>query len=123
MSATVWGLVGVAYLALIVAVLGGLHWTRRSLLDRLDTPAAHRDWEAWRTEAQRQAEGEGPIQRRVPKSPEPPTLVLLRDYYGICVAGAWLFTTLLFAVLVFVVRGILGAARVSRSPGEKGVVR
>lgn len=110
MSRTAWGLIVATYLAVIAAVLGGLHGTRLSLLARLDTPAAHQQWETWRNEAQRQAEGGGPVQRRVPKSPEPPTLVLLRDYYGVCVAGAWLFTTLLFAVLVLVVRGVAGAA-------------
>ena len=121
MSRTAWGLVTAAYLAVIAAALGGLHWTRRSLLARLDTPAAHQQWETWRSEAQRQAEGAGPIQRRVPKSPEPPTLVLLRDYYGVCVAGAWLFTTLLFAVLVFVVRGVAGGH--GGGSGEIGMIR
>jgi hypothetical protein len=127
MSSTGWGIIALLYVAVVTAAVGGLHWARGSLLDRLDTKTARENWEAWRVEAGRQASGEGPVRRNTPKSPEPPTLVLLRDYYGVCVAGVWLFTTLLFAVLVFVSRGIAagrrdkhGGSPAYRSEGARG---
>jgi hypothetical protein len=118
MSTRAWVAIFAAYAFLIVATLAGLDWARRALLAKLDTPASRQEWEDWRSAAKRQAEGEGPIQRRIPKSPEPPTLVLLRDYYEVCIAGAWLFTTLLFAVLVFVVRGMASSTGHENSMNE-----
>jgi hypothetical protein len=121
MSRTSWAVVGVMYAAVVAAAVGGLHWARGSLLDTLGTKTARENWEAWRVEAGRQAAGEGPVRRNTPKSPEPPTLVLLRDYYGVCIAGVWLFTTLLFAVLVFVSRGIAVGRR--DQPGGSPALR
>jgi hypothetical protein len=112
-----------AYALLIVSMLAGLDWARRALLAKLDTSEARQEWEDWRSEAKRQADGEGPIQRKVPKSSEPPTLVLLRDYYGVCVVGAWLFTTLLFAVLVFVFRGVASSTVRIYSTSEERAAR
>jgi hypothetical protein len=122
MSRTGWGIVALLYIAIIAAALGRLHWARGSLLEKLDTEAARQNWEAWRDEARQQAAGKGPVRRQSSKSPEPPTLVLLRDYYGMCLAGVWLFTTLLFVVLVFVGRGLAMDLRVKPggSPAPSG---
>ena len=49
----------------------------------------------------------GPVRRRVPKSTEPPALVLMRDYFGVSLIGAVLFTTVLYWVIAWFVMGIL----------------
>ena len=64
------------------------------------------DWDEWRKTAAEQVERKGPVQRRIPKSTEPPSLVLLRDYYGMCLSAFLLFGSVLFAVSMIFVRGI-----------------
>jgi hypothetical protein len=67
------------------------------------------EWDRWRGAAAEQAAGKGPVQRRVPKSAEPPTLVLLRDHYVMCVSAFLLFGSVLFGVCMFLVRGIVSS--------------
>jgi hypothetical protein len=43
----------------------------------------------------------------VPKSTEPPALVLMRDYFIVSLVGAILFTTVLYWVIAWFVMGIL----------------
>ena len=105
-----------AYLAMLAAVVVTLLDVRRQSLATLDTPQARAQWDEWRKAAQREATGAGPVQRRVPKSSEPPALVLLRDYFGVCLAAAVTFSSLLFFVLMFTIRGAVGGARSAR-PG------
>lgn len=45
--------------------------------------------------------------RQPVRSLEPPTLVLLRDYYGMCLAAALLFGTLFYLTMVTMIRGVL----------------
>lgn len=93
----------VAYAILQAAVFLVVAKTRQWVFDQYSGPAAQRDWAQWRDEAIRQSEGDGPVERRVPKSEQPPALVLARDYYPTCLFGAWLFSTLLFASTTYFV--------------------
>jgi hypothetical protein len=92
-------------------MLGAVAWSlaeaRRSALTELATPQSIDDWQTWRDDVVRQQTEPGPIARRVPKSAEPPGLVLMRDYFVVCLVGALLFTSLLYWVLVWFVRGML----------------
>lgn len=97
----------VAYVALVAGVTGGMFYARDEVAPALDTREGHENWDAWRHEAADQAAGKGPVARREPKSIEPPLVVLMRDYFAVCLAGALFFTSLLFAVMLFVVHGIL----------------
>jgi hypothetical protein len=94
----VWGLV---YLAVVAAIVWQLGVLRASVLARLGTPAAQAEWEQWRADATKP----GPVARREPKSNEPPALVLLRDYYGVCLGAAIFFSSLLFLVTMLLARG------------------
>jgi hypothetical protein len=78
-----------------------LRW-REQRLPMVARPAVQADWDAFRTDMQRQTGRDGPVQRKVPKSPEPPELVWLRDYPGLAIT-AWI-------VLVGVLGGFLGLA-------------
>jgi hypothetical protein len=86
----------VIYLALEGGLYVALVQLRGSVQESFTTENAQDDWNRWIDEAQRQSDGNGPVRRRVPNSAEPPTLVLLRDYFPTCVFGTWLFSTLLF---------------------------
>ena len=59
-----------------------------------------------------------PVQRRVPKSAEPPALVLTRDHFGVILSGAVLFSSLLYWVVAWFVMGMVqGGGAGSREPG------
>ncbi len=96
----------VAYVALIAAVIVSLVDARNHTLSQMDTPQAKAEWETWRQAVRDQPES-APVKRQVPKSSEPPLIVLLRDYFGVCLAAAVLFSSLLFGVIAFMVRGVL----------------
>ena len=87
-------------------LVGLLFAARPVLIESFGTVAAQRDWNEFVEAARRQSEGEGPVQRRVPRSPQPPALVLMRDYFAICVAAAVLFGSVLFLVMMLLIRGI-----------------
>ncbi len=77
---------------------------RRVALEELAAPQAQANWNEWREDVERDdVEAAGGVTRRTPESPEPPWLVLMRDYFGVCLAAAVVFSSLLFAVAVFFV--------------------
>jgi hypothetical protein len=97
------------YVGIIAAVAGALVRARQIAIDTYGSAEAQAEWDEWRDEARQMAEGTGPVQRRVPKSAEPPALVLMRDHFAACLVGSVLLTTVLFATFMFFVRGALAA--------------
>ena len=91
---------------IVVVVL--VFQAREMALREMDTPEARAQWEAWR-EAEPNTTDQGGVRRRPPSSPEPPTLVLLRDHFGVILGGAVLFSSLLFGSVAIVVRGALSS--------------
>ena len=74
---------------------------RDQRLAEVSSPQAQADWDAFRADMRRQSDRAGPVQRKVPKSAEPPELVWLRDYLHLAII-AWVS-------LVGVLGGFLGA--------------
>jgi hypothetical protein len=70
---------------------------------------SRRDWEAWREAVQESQSGTGPVQRRVPKSDEPPALVLMRDHFGVCLTIALVLSSILFGTFVLFARGVMNS--------------
>jgi hypothetical protein len=95
------------YIAMVVAVIWSLASARESAFKNLGTQESIDDWKAWREDVREQQAEPGPVSRRVPKSAEPPGLVLMRDYYAVCLIGALVFTSLLYWVLAWFLRGML----------------
>lgn len=62
---------------------------RATRLAELADPAVQANWTEFRDAMRSQTDRSGPVQRKVPKSAEPPELVWLRDYFWLAVA-AWL---------------------------------
>ncbi|HEX2477182.1 MAG TPA: hypothetical protein VHK01_20670 [Lacipirellulaceae bacterium] len=103
-----WLIVSIAgYIVMIVTIVWSLRSARDWALAELATPESIRKWEAWREDVRQQDKQAGPVRRRVPKSAEPPALVLMRDYFAVSLVGAMLFMTLLYWVIAWFVRGIL----------------
>jgi len=63
--------------------------SREAWLETLAGGAVQEDWEAFREDMRAQSGRDGPVQHKIPKSPEPPLRVWLRDHVGLAIA-AWL---------------------------------
>jgi hypothetical protein len=101
------GFLGAGYVAVIAAVVWSMWAARDWALAELTTPQSQSDWQEWRKEVEQQQNSAGPVQRRVPKSAEPPGLVLMRDYFAVCLVGGVLFMSLLYVVIAWLVTGMM----------------
>jgi hypothetical protein len=99
-----WWIVG--YFALVGAVVGTMMWLRQSAVPEWSSSQSISDWQQWRSDVQSQQNKRASVKREVPKSQEPPALVLMRDFFGVMLAGALLFTSMLYWILVWFVTGI-----------------
>lgn len=104
-------LCGFAYVALLGDVVWSMFVARGWALTEMSSTESAAQWEAWRDDVVAEQTKPTPVQRRVPQSKEPPALVLMRDHFGVMLAGAVLFSTLLYWVIVWFVSGILGSAQ------------
>ncbi len=100
----------VGYLALMTAVIGAMLWQRQQVLATMSTSTALEEWKTWREDVIAQQSKPGPVERRVPKSSEPPALVLMRDYFTVSLLGATLFTSLLYWIAAWLITGALSTA-------------
>ena len=74
---------------------------------RLRTEAeAEAAWREWRVAATEQASPNGPVQRKIPKSPLPPIRVLLLNHFKTMMAAAFIFGSILYGIVCFFARGI-----------------
>ena len=96
----------VAWLATLAVVVWMLTLARQRVIATLGSPEAQADWQRWREEeAARQADPGAPVRRRMPKSLEPPALVLMRDHFPAIVAMSLLVTSVCFGFAVLTFRG------------------
>jgi hypothetical protein len=72
---------------LVAPPVAFLRW-REGRLATLAEPSAQENWDAFREDMRRQSGPTGPVQRKVPRSAEPPERVWLRDYPWLAVT-AW----------------------------------
>jgi hypothetical protein len=107
----------VVYVIGAAAIVFGLSRWRTSTVAELSTPAEQESWQTWKTDASKQDGHSGPVARRTPKSDEPPTLVLVREHFGVLVAAALTFYSFLYFLAVFLARGMIGG------PSMNGPVR
>jgi hypothetical protein len=99
----------VGYAALTGIIVWWMFAARDRVIEQQSTLQSVADWQAWREDVQQQQVHPGPVQRRVPKSSEPPALVLMRDYFAVSLVGAMLFSTALYWVIAWFVTGIVSA--------------
>jgi hypothetical protein len=97
----------IGYAALMVAVIAAMFRARDWTVKQLSTQESNADWQQWREDVRKQPARLGAVQRRVPKSEEPPALVLLRDYFAVSLVGAVLFSSALYWTMAWFVSGIL----------------
>ncbi len=97
-------------LAVVGPPLALARW-REGRLAALAAPGVQADWDDFRAAMRRESGRDGPVQRKVPKSQEPPELVWLRDYFGLAVVAWVILAGVLGGFLVFVVVGAAGSRR------------
>lgn len=112
-------LVAAAWLAAVVIPPAGLAWWRAGRLAALSNPDVQTEWTAFRDAMRRQSDRSGPVQRKVPKSVEPPELVWLRDYFWLAVAAWIVLGGTLGGFLAIAVLGVAGS-RAPSGPGSIG---
>jgi hypothetical protein len=95
-------------IAMLAAVAGGMFRVRDSVLRSADTESQE-DWDEWREAVQEEQGDPGPVQRRVPRSEEPPALVLLRDHFAVCLTIALVLSAVLFGTFVLFARGVINS--------------
>ena len=110
-----WWLAG--YVAAMTLVAWSVTAARTWALAELGTPESTAEWEEWREDVRADQGQPAPIQRRVPKSAEPPALVLTRDYFAVLMCGSVLFTSLVYWVLAWMIAGTLAAG--SRATSDR----
>lgn len=101
----IWWTVG--YVGLMIGIVATMYWQRQKVLNELASPAAMAEWQTWRNDVQKEQAHPGPVARRVPKSIEPPALVLMRDYFTVSLIGATFFTSILYWLIAWFVTGTL----------------
>ena len=95
-----------AYVLTMAAVVIGMRSYRTSAMAKYGSSEARADWQTWRTAAD-DISRSGPVQRRPPKSTEPPPLVLMRDHFAACLGISMLLSSCLFAWFMFSARGAM----------------
>jgi hypothetical protein len=109
------------YIAVVTMVIWGMSAWRQTVVANLSTPEARAAWNQARTELSQEDGTHGPVQRVAPRSPEPPMLVLLRDYFPACVFGLLAPLSALYAFIGWISWGVLRQAGHNRSmkPGSR----
>ena len=108
----------VGYFITVGAIFYGLDTVRQRQLSSRNTELEN-SWQQWRDAAAIQATGNGPVKRKVPKSTLPPVRVLFADHYTTITVAAILFSSFLYGMLCFFVRGIMTGDR-GKLPTESG---
>jgi hypothetical protein len=100
-----------ALLILYLAVLAGIAlWVlhlRESMIAQLEQPKQVESWQEWRAAAATQDGKHGPVAREVPRSDEPPMLLMMRDDFPAIFGAAIIFPAIILGFFLLVLRGVL----------------
>jgi hypothetical protein len=96
--------------------------SRAARLAELDAATVQSDWDAFRDDMRRQSDRSGPVQRKVPRSAEPPERVWLRDHLALAITAWVALVGVLGGVLGFLLVGVVGGRPTQglSGPGSTG---
>ena len=83
---------------------------RSSWLEDLDRPDVQAEWNEFRDDMKKQSDRSGPVQHKIPKSPEPPLRVWLRDYFWLAIAAWGILGSTLYGFFSVAVVGVTRSA-------------
>ncbi|MBM4003200.1 MAG: hypothetical protein FJ295_07925 [Planctomycetes bacterium] len=107
------------WLLMAAAVVVAMVVARDLTLAAYGSQAARQEWETWRKVAQEQSQGGGPVQRRVPKSVEPPALVLMRDHFAVILPTLMVLLSCVYFTLAWMFAGVVRAKRSGLNRGQR----
>lgn len=91
----------------LALVAAGVFYGRQRAFALYGDAVAGDNWQTWRDGVREMQPAQTGVKRRVPKSPEPPALVLMRDYFGVCLGGSLLLSAVLAGSVALMVRGAI----------------
>lgn len=94
------------YILLLATTIAALLALRSNIVSEMGTPTAEAQWNRWRAEAAKEDGSTGPVQRTVPKSNQPPLLILMRDYFAASLIGLLLPLSALYWFIAWLIRGV-----------------
>lgn len=113
----------VVAVALWIGIVAGpplaLWRARAGWMEQLQRPEAQIAWDTFRRDMAAQADGAGPVRRKVPRSLEPPLRVWIRDYFGLAVAAWFVFAGVVGLLGLVLVRGAIGGRSNGRAWGHR----
>jgi hypothetical protein len=95
------------YLLLMAGLTLGIFRARSWASSVYWNEQAQSQWDEYRDDVAEQSERRAPVQRRIPRSVEPPALVLLRDHFGTCLTISLVLTSALYACFMFFLGGVI----------------
>ena len=109
------------WVLLMVLPPSSLWILRGSWLEVLDNPNVQAEWTEFRDDMKKQSDRSGPVQHKMPKSPEPPLRVWLRDYFWLAVAAWVILGSALYGFFSIAVVGVTRPSALPRmnSVGQK----
>ena len=97
----------VIYLATMASVAGLLWRARTWATAELSRASSVDEWQKWKADVlENNAAPDAPVKRRMPKSDEPPALVLLRDGFAGVLGATLVVASFIYAVAAFFTWGI-----------------
>jgi hypothetical protein len=111
--------IGLGYFLLLAGVIAAMIVARNSVMTSMDTPEAQQAWNDWRAEAAKEDGAHGPVQRSVPRSGEPPSLVLMRDYFAVSTVGLLVPVSALYGFFAWVLCGVMNQSPLPAGRGER----
>lgn len=99
----------VATTAMVVPPWVFIRW-REVRLAAVSTPEAQAEWNRFRDRMRSESGRDGPVQRKVPRSEEPPERVWLRDYWRLAIAAWVVFVGLIAGFTALLLHGAVTSA-------------
>ena len=96
-----------AYGILLMLIAGGMIGLRAWLLQTYGDENAAGQWQEWKDDATAMSKDPRVVARKPPKAPEPPGLMLARDYFVVCFIGGMTLSAVLVGVMLLMLRGAL----------------
>ena len=97
---------------------------RTSWLEDLGRPNVQAEWNEFRDDMKKQSDRSGPVQHKIPKSPEPPLRVWLRDYFWLAIAAWGILGSALYGffsvAVVGVTRSVASPCAITTDQEESG---
>ena len=106
-----------AYVGMITVIVVKMTQARNRVMYAPDQirQKDQQDWEDWVQKSNEHQDGQLPVQRKeidLKRRPVSNATTLLIQYYGVCLTGLILFSTLIFVVVMYMFHGVSGGGSI-----------